>query len=225
MIGIDQKDKWLEERRGKFSSSEIGKLLIGDKKGGMFGETSMSYIKLKAIETLTVMWEQPSLEYLKPLLHGKAHELPAFNYYQKITGNYSMRYFGTDEPLYLAYNEDSGGSPDGIMGEEEVIHWLLELKCPINSSIHFDYLQMDNQYQLKDYNLQYYAQFQHLLMIGAIPGGHFFSFDDRYKNPKLKGKIIEILPDKKFQDNLDIRIQMATKEKYRIIEELLNKVA
>lgn len=226
MIGeVDPKDKWFLERWSRFSSSEIGKLLSKGSGENTFGSGALTYIRQKAIESLTVMWEKPYLEYLKPLLHGKVHELPAFQSYQALTRNFSMRYFGSEEPLYLAYNEESGGSPDGLMGKGEVIHWLLELKCPLNSSVHFDYLQMKDQFDLLEYNRDYYAQTQFNLMITKAPGAHFYSFDDRFKNPKLKGKIIEISPDKKFQDNLDVRLKMAVKEKYRIIEELMSKVA
>jgi hypothetical protein len=220
---VEAKDQWWNDRWEKFTASEIGKLMVGGK-GEMFGEGAKTYIRQKAIEHLTVMWEKPYLEYLKPLLHGKAHEYPAFAFYKEITRNYSMRYFGTDDPLYLSYDDESGGSPDGIMGEETDVHLLLELKCPINSSVHMDYLQMDSQFDLQVYNGLYYAQTQFSLMYTKASCAHFFSFDDRYKNPKLKGKIIEVLPDKKFQDNLDIRLKMAVKEKYRIVEELMSKI-
>lgn len=218
MNSIDVKDKWFLDRHGRFTASEIGKLLIG-KNGEMFGQGAKTYIRQKAIESMTVLHERPEVEEVKSLLHGKAHEWPAFEFYMKATGNKSMRYFGTEEPLFLNYNEDSGGSPDGIMGEGEVIKWGLELKCPKNSHIHFDHYQFKDQYDLRQYNLDNYAQVQFLLMITKADGFHWCSFDDRFRSPKMKMKLIDVLPDRQLQDNLEIRLQMAIKEKKTIVSQ------
>jgi hypothetical protein len=56
-------------------------------------------------------------------------------------------------------------------------------------------------------------------MITGAESADFLSFDDRQARKEKKGKIINILPDKKFQDNLDLRIRLAIKEKYRIYNE------
>lgn len=218
---LDPKDRWFIERHGKFTASEIGKLLSKGTGSEMFGKGAITYIRQKAIEEMTVLWEKPELEYVKSLLHGKAHEFPAYEMYKKTTKNYSMRYFGTDAPLYLSFNEDSGGSPDGIMGNGTEIYCGLELKCPRNSSVHYDYLGFKDQYDIKEYNGDYYAQIQFLLMITKAKEFHFASFDDRFKDVKKKIKIIEVLPDKKFQDNLEIRIQMAVKMKKAIVNSQL----
>jgi hypothetical protein len=47
----------------------------------------------------------------------------------------------------------------------------------------------------------------------------FVSFDDRQIVRTKKIKIIEIKPDKNFQNNLEVRLRQAIKEKYRIISE------
>lgn len=218
---LDAKGKWLFARKGKFTASEIGKLLSKSRGTDMFGTGALTYIRQKAIEKMTVYWEAPELEEVKSLLHGKAHEYPAFEGYQKTTGFHSMRYFGTEEPVFLDFDENSGGSPDGLMGVGDIIHRGLEMKCPKNSNVHLDYLEMKDQWDLKEYNVDYYAQMQFLLMITKAPVWDFCSSDERFISPKLKTKIIEVLPDKKFQDNLEIRIKMAVKSRDAIIERLM----
>lgn len=219
---LDVKDKWFLERHGKFTASEIGKLLSKGAGTKMFGQGALTYIKQKAIEKMTVLWERPELEAVKSLLHGKAHELPAYEMYKRETKNYSMRYFGSDTPLFLAHDDDSGGSPDGLMGQSDKIYCGLELKCPKNSHIHWDYYLMKDQWDLREYNADYYAQIQFLLRITCAEEFHFCSFDDRFIDPNKKIKIIPVLPDKKFQDNLDIRLQMAVKMRNEIIAEQYN---
>jgi hypothetical protein len=216
---IEAKDKWFLQRHGRFTASEIGKLLSKGAGTNMFGTGAWTYIKQKAIEKMTVLWERPELDEVKSLLHGKVHEQPAYEMYKHVTGNYSMRYFGSEAPLFLEHNEDSGGSPDGLMGEGDIIYCGLELKCPKNSHIHWDYFKMKDQWDLRSYNMDYYAQIQFLLLITNADEFHFFSFDDRFIDIKKKSKLIPVLPDKKFQDNLTIRIQMAVKERNKIIEE------
>lgn len=216
------KDKWFLDRHGKFTASEIGKLLSKGTGVNMFGTGALSYIKAKAIEKMTDLWERPEMEGVKSILHGKMYEAPAFEMYKMATKNYSMRYFGTDEPLFLEYDKDSGGSPDGLMGQGDKIHLGLELKCPKNSHIHLDYYQFKNQYDLADYNQDYYAQLQFLLMITQAELFHFCSFDDRFKAPKMKIKVIEVRPDRKFQDNLEIRLKMAVKERDNIVSSFIS---
>lgn len=218
MFDNRSKEAWLNERNGHFTASEINKILIpGKKPGDMFSPGGWTYIRKKAVEEMCFLWEDPALEFVESLLHGKAYEEPAFEHYKKVTRNYSMRYFGSMEPLYLSYNEDSGGSPDGIMGEGTNIEWLLELKCPKNPNIHFDYLQFKDQWDLKEYDQSYYSQVQFNLMVTKAKGAHWGSFDERFKNEKLRMKILDILPDQKFQDNLEVRLLQAIKEKKKII--------
>lgn len=219
---MDKKDKWFLDRHGMFTASEIGKLLSKGTGSNMFGAGALSYIRAKAIERMTDLWERPEMDSIKSILHGKMYEAPAFEMYKQSTKNYSMRYFGTDEPLFLQYDEDSGGSPDGIMGEGTKIHLGLELKCPKNSHIHLDYFSFKNQYDLMDYNTDYYAQIQFLLMITGADVFHFCSFDDRFKAPRMKIKVLDVLPDRKFQDNLEIRLRMAVKERDKIVDSFIS---
>lgn len=213
------KDEWFLARRGKFTSS--GVYLLGvDYKGLTKG--AISYIKEKAVEKTTNMWERPELEEVKSLLWGNVHELPAYDWYVSNTRNKEMLYFGTDNPIFLDYEhliDDSGGSPDGIViNKNYKVDVGLEVKCPKNPIYHFDRLLWKDQWDLKQNYIQCYTQIQHLLMITGAYEWHFLSFDERQKNVKNKGKIIVVKPDKKFQDNLDILLKLAIKERDKLIK-------
>lgn len=217
---LDPIDHWHLERHANFTASVIYKLLPTGKDGTGFSVGGWGYIEEKAIETETELYERPELEFVESLLHGKYYEEPAFRAYVKTSKNYNMRHFGSDKPLFLHYNEYSGGSPDAIMGEGEVVNWGVEIKCPKNSKNHYKYLQFKSQWDLKEKRIEYYSQIQFLLMITKAEGFHFVSYDERWKDPALRIKIIDVLPDQKFQDNLDIRLQMAQKEKIKLIDKL-----
>jgi len=214
-------DQWFIQRWTKFTSSEKHKLLSGSKGGAIFGEGAWSYIKTKALEMATVMHERPELEEVKSLLWGKVHELPAYEWYINETKNYSMVYLGTETPLFITDDlmpKESGGSPDGLLLGTSKIDAGWEVKCPKTSMYHFERLLWKDQWDLKENYLSCYAQIQDLLRITEADVWHFTSFDNIMANPNKKGKIIEVFPDKKFQDNLVLRTRLAVEEKYKIFE-------
>lgn len=219
---IDDKDQWLLKRWGNFTASEIWKLLGKGKDGTGFSQTGKTYIEQKAIECLTDMQERPEMDEVESLLHGKAHELPAFNMYVKVSKNFNMVYMGTENPIYIPYNYFSGGTPDAVNELGGKIELIGEIKCPKNSGNHYRYLKFKTQWDLLEKRPEYYAQIQMLQMAARCKEGHFISYDDRFKDDRLKMKILEVPADYKFQDNLELRIMAAQKEKLRIIEELNN---
>jgi hypothetical protein len=220
---MDKVDQWLLERWGKFTASECYKLLVGGRKGEMFGEGAMTYIEQKALEMTTSMWERPELEETKSILHGRAYEYPAYEAYIRETRNYSMTYMGSETPIFLPYDtlkDEAGGTPDcANISESGTIDFGAEFKCPKNPAYHFRRLKWKDQWDIKDNYTLCYTQIQMLLMITNAQERHFVSYDDRQKNKQFKAKIIPVKPDKKFQDNLDIRLRQAIKEKYKIISE------
>lgn len=217
---LDKIDRWLTSRHSNFTASLIFKLRGTGKDGKGFSSGAWTYIEEKAIETMTVLSERPELEEVESLRHGKFYEEPAFHRYVEVSRNYNMKHFGGENPVYLPYNKYSGGSPDALMGEGEKVYWGAEIKCPSNSKNHYKYLKFKDQFDLRESRIEYYSQIQFLLMITQAEGFHFVSYDERFRNPKLQIKIIEVLPDKSFQDNLDIRIQLAQKEKVKIIKNI-----
>lgn len=218
--GIDSKDEWLLQRWGKFTASMIYKILKKGVDGTGFSAGAMTYIEERAIESMTELYEAPEMEFVEPLMHGKHFEEAAFNRYVHDTKNYGMEHFGSENPLFMPYNEYSGGSPDGKLSEP--VKWIWEGKCPKNPKNHLMYLKMKDQWDLKEKRIEYYSQIQFLIMIFKADGAHFSSYDERWKEEKLQNKIIEVLPDKKFQDNLEIRLHLAQKERLNIIDKLMS---
>lgn len=219
---MDKVDAWHLKRHKKFTASMIYKLLGRTKDGTGFSVGAMTYIEEKAIESMTVLYEKPELEYVESLMHGKTYEEHAYHAYVEATRNYNMRHFGSEQPVFLDYNQYSGGSPDGLMGEGEKIYRGLELKCPASSKNHFKYLKFKDQWDLKECRPEYYAQVQFLLMTTHADAFDWGSYDERFIDKNLRLKIVEVKPDQKFQDNLDVRLQMAHKEKVKIVESLTN---
>jgi hypothetical protein len=217
-------DQWHQQRWSKFTASENYKLLPS---GGVnsFSPGGYTYIKQKVLQMTTAIWERPEMEEVQALLHGKMYEYPAYKALVEATG-YPLHYLGEENPLFLEYEPlkgESGGSPDSIsLNSDATVDIVAEIKCPKNPMNHFKRCFWSSQWDVKEKYPQAYCQIQNLLMITKAPLGIFVSFDDRQKEVRKKIKIIDILPDKKFQDNLDIRLRMAVKEKYRIYYEFMN---
>lgn len=216
-------DEWFLRRWGRFSASEAYKLMVPGTKGGMFGTGAWTYIKRKAFEETARMQERPELEEVKSLLHGKAHEYPAFLEYKKRTGFHDLEYFGDENPVFYPYTPlaaESGGSPDsGCITNDGKIYHGAEFKCPKNGENHFERLDWKDQWDVKENLIQTYTQCQKLMMCTGAEQWDFVSYDDRQVVREFKIKIIPIYPDKNFQNNLEVRLRQAIKEKYRIISE------
>lgn len=220
---MDKIDEWHMRRRARFTASENYKLFSPAKGNAMFGEGAWTYIKQKALEMTTVMQDRPELDEAKSILHGRAHEYPGFVEYVKRTGNHGFTYLGDDNPMFYPYKplaEESGGTPDcGYITDDGLIIHGAEIKCPKNSMYHYDRLKWKNQWDVKDNYILCYTQCQFLMMCTGAEQWDFVSFDDRQIVREKKIKIIPIKPDKNFQNNLEVRIRQAIKEKYLNISE------
>lgn len=220
---MDKIDKWYLERWSKYTSSENFKLLTPAKPNTLWSPGATTYIEEKAIQAVSNMWERPALEEVGSLLYGKVHEYPAFECYISTTRNYSMKYLGTEDPMFLTYDampEESGGTPDAIsVTASNSVDVGAEIKCPANPVYHFRRLKWKDMWDVKEGYPLVFCQMQHLMLITGAQEWHFVSFDDRQRYKPKKIKIIEVKPDKKFQDNLHVRLEMAIKEKYKLISE------
>lgn len=109
--------EWHLQRLGKFTASEIHKLM--GIKG--LGETGKSYAIEKAIEELFGETNESFISYdmqrgidLEPLAFAKVKELK------------SLQFLEVDNCGFIEFGEHSGASPDGIIG----LNTNLEIKCP-----------------------------------------------------------------------------------------------
>jgi hypothetical protein len=223
---MDKIDQWHLSRWSKYTASEAFKLLVKGKGNEMFGEGAWTYIEQKALEMTTRMWERPELEEVKSLLYGKVHEYPAYAEYVHQTRNTSLTYLGDVDPLFYPHpilGDEFGGTPDcADITDQGTISFGVEIKCPKNPIYHFRRLKWKDQWNIKEEYSLVYTQIQSLLMITGAQEWHFVSYDDRQISRSHKIKIIPVLPDKNFQNNLEIRLRQAIREKYRIISEIYN---
>ena len=115
---IEQRtSEWHEQRKGKFTASEIYKLM--GIKG--LGETGKSYAIEKAIEELFGQVDENFISFdmqrgieLEPLAFAKIKEL------------YALEFIEVKTCGFFKGCENSGSSPDGLIGDVAI----LEIKCP-----------------------------------------------------------------------------------------------
>lgn len=216
----DKIDAWFEKRRSRFTASENYKLLTasGNK---LWSAGSYTYIETKVIELTTKMWERPELDETESLLHGKQYEYPAYEAYVNRTKNFHMTYLGTENPMFIPapqMPEESGGTPDIANIKDDLsIDYLSEIKCPKNPAYHFRRLPWRTQWDIKENYLSCYTQMQNLMFITGAFGCDFVSYDERQYAKEKRLIVIEVKPDQKFIDNLEVRIQLAVKEKYKLL--------
>lgn len=216
-------DEWHMRRWARFTASEDYKLFAPSKGSEMFGTGAWTYIKQKALEMTTVMQERPEVEEAKSILHGRAQQYAAHEAYVEYTKNYDLTHFGDENPVFIPYlplAEEAGGSPDsGIVTLQGSITMGAEFKNPKNPINHFDRLDWKDQFDVRDNYPLAYAQCKKLMMCTDAKQWDFVSFDDRQV---VKSKRIKVIPiyldvDKSFQNNLEVRLRCAIKEKYRLI--------
>lgn len=219
----DKIEQWYKIRRSRFTSSENYKLLPTDGAKGIFSYGARTYIETKVIELTTKMWQRPELDEVESLLHGKLYELPAFERYVSETKNHSITYMGSENPVFIEDEvilDEAGGTPDAAnITESHTIDYGTEIKCPKNPAYHYRRLKWKDQWDLKENYISCYTQIQDLIRLTGAYGWDFVSFDERQLAKSKQTKIIQVKPDKKFIDNLEVRIRMAVAEKYKMLSE------
>jgi hypothetical protein len=207
-------DEWDKMRIGRFTSSEMFRLLTPpkskeDKEAGKLSETALTYVNEKVGETLTGMAKQSSYAY--PLVYGKEMEPQAIEAFCE-SGEFIW-----DEIGFVGFGDHAGGSPDGIINETDI----LEAKCPYAIDTQVDYLQLTDQWDLMRLKPAYYWQCMSNLLFTGKEKAHFVSFDPRY--PK-KQQIVHIIvkPVSSDFDKITTAITKAVTEKLRLLNEIQN---
>lgn len=114
---LQRSKEWYEMRRGRFTASEIHKLL------GIqgLGETGKIYAFEKAVEAVYGLEEESFVSF--DMQRGIDLEPFAFRKFQDIM---SMDFIDVQECTFFPYGDHAGASPDGLVGDDE----CLEIKCP-----------------------------------------------------------------------------------------------
>ena len=157
MEQIEQRtDLWFSQRLGRFSASEIYKLM--GIKG--LGETGKSYAIEKAIEQL---YGDVDENYVTAdMERGKNTEPLAFAKFKDLK---SLEFVDVLNCGFFTLSDSAGASPDGLVGHDAV----LEIKCPKAST--FFKLVATNEIDAK-----YYAQMQMQMMCTGREKAYFFNY-------------------------------------------------
>ena len=190
--------EWHDLRNGKFTASEIIKIL--GVRG--LGETGKTYAIEKAIEELYGEFEENYISYEMEV--GKNTEPLAFAKFKELKG---LEFLEVSECGFFNYEEHAGASPDGIVSDNSV----LEIKCP--KSITFFKLVATNEIDPK-----YYAQMQMQMLCTGMDKAYFFNYliheGDEYYHEIIVNRDEEMI--QKIKDRL--------KEVIEIKLEYINKI-
>jgi hypothetical protein len=200
--------EWKSERLGKFSASEIGKLMAkGRSKDEYFGDGAITYIDGRAAEIFN---QEPvrDLEGMKAIEWGNQYEAAAAMAFAEKTG-FNIEYYGKSNPKFFPYEpvkQWAGGSPDGIISSENAGY---ELKCPENSTHHIKFWRMKCGADLKEVNKIYYGQVQFNMMCTGYKKWYFVSYDPRPLSREVRLKVLEVFYDAAYCKELDERLHKA----------------
>jgi hypothetical protein len=225
-------NEWLQQRCGRFTSSEIHKLFTGGRRdmtdeelkaeklaGGkrrtvdmMFGDTALSYIYKKIAERLTLSVKEES-NFIQTNW-GKEWEWNAYEAYEEVTGQ-KGDYYGVNNPKFFEYGDYGGCSPDYLYNKKGA-----DFKNPFNSSEHLINLKLKTQDDFKDKRWEYYCQAQCIIYKLNLEEFDFVSHDKRFIEPKYRLKIINVKPDKEWQKEFELRFNAAIQMTEDIIKSL-----
>lgn len=198
--------EWHNVRLGKFTASEIHKLM--GIKG--IGQTGESYILEKVTEILTGLQNEISTPAMQ---WGTELEPYAIEHFLKIMPLKSER-LGFKE--LKDFEKDAGCSPDLLLPE---IKKGVEIKCPFNRINHTRNLLLKNQKGFFKEHSEYYYQIQMQMLCFDFDSWFFVSY-----HPDFEGKnrmlILEIKKDFETQIKLIERLEIAIKLKNEFLAEL-----
>jgi putative phage-type endonuclease len=191
---------WHTQRMGKFTASEIYKLM-GIK---ALGETGKSYAFDKAVETVFGEVEENFVSY--DIQNGIDTEPLAFSKFKELK---SLQFIDVENCGFFDLDGNSGASPDGLVGEDAI----LEIKCPKANT----FFKLVATNEIKD---QYLYQMQMQMMSTGRKKAYFFNYFI-FEGQEFWHEII-IERDEVICDKILDRILEAETEKQKFIE-LLTK--
>lgn len=204
---FEQYNEWITDRLGKFTASDIWKLLEKGRGNEYFGKGAKTYIRQKAAEILTQEPVNGGRLNTAAMEWGSAHEYEAVQAFEGATG-LTVEYFGGAEPKFFDYSNFSGGSPDGLSSDKAVI----EVKCPYNSGEHVEHLLLNSGEDLKEYYPEAYWQIMFNILCTNSDAGYFISYDGRFAEEPLQLKYIHIEKNDEHIELLKERISEAEKQ-------------
>lgn len=209
-------EEWLAIRRGRFTASEIYKLIGTGKTPSKFGvslddwtETAQSYIMQKVSE----MFSDQDHELSTPVIRwGIEHEAEARAYYEGIFGE------EVDEVGFVLWpkNTAAGCSPDGII---QARRRGIEIKSPYTLNAHLESFLIRTNEEFHRRKPEYYWQVQASMLFTGYDAWDFVSYHPYFHKSK-RITCIEILPDKEAFRILEERIAAAVEVRDKLVKEV-----
>jgi hypothetical protein len=193
-------NEWLAQRYGKFTASEIYKLLGA--RG--LGETGKTYAIDKAIEQLYGQMNENFVSY--DMQRGIEQEPLAFEKFKSIV---SLDFLEVETCGFFEDSEHSGSSPDGLVSDDGI----LEIKCP-NSTNFFKVVATG------EIDPKYFAQMQKQMNDTKRSKAYFFNY--LIHEGKEYHHLIIVNRDEDFITNMIDRIEQATEIKTEYINLINN---
>lgn len=159
MENKQRSENWYNERLGRFTASEIHKLL-GVKGLGLTGET---YCFEKACEIVFGIDEEENF-ISSDMQRGINLEPIAFRKFQELK---ELEFLEVKESYFFPFGESAGASPDGLVDKNGV----LEIKCPRSKK--FFRLVAEGE---KAIDSEYYYQMQMQMLCSNSDHAYFFNY-------------------------------------------------
>ncbi len=225
--------QWMQARIGKFTASEVHKLLKGGtrsmtkaelegrEKGDrrttvdvMFGEGAMTYIESVVAEIMT---QQPITEFNSQATDwGNANEPYAAEEYAKRTGH-QVEYYGGHNPEFSS----TGTWPVDHLTQKVNEDGIAEIKCPFNSTKHIQNLRIKTVERFKKDRPEYYWQAQMNMLCTRTNWCDFVSYDERVLTPALRMSILRI---ERNEDDVN-QLRTAIAEAEKLVAEMLKEIS
>lgn len=196
-------DMWNKIRLGKFTSSEIHRLIF---KKGALTDKALKYIQEKAAEIMTGV-PNNSFDNAATTWGHEQEPIAAKLFSEKTE-------LELTECGFVMLNEYFGGSPDRLIG----VDGLIEIKCPFNSGNHVKHCMLKDQEDLKAECPEYFYQIQSNLIVTERDYAFFVSYDPR--NEKAPLFILLVKRDEKEIELINNCVEKGIEELKTILKKL-----
>ena len=200
---LQRSEDWFEARKGRFTASDIHKLL--GVRG--LGQTGESYIFEKAVEEVFGLEDKEDEFISKDIQRGVTLEPLAFRKFKELK---EFDFLDIQETTFFPYGSHAGASPDGLVGNDAI----LEIKCPRPTKF-FNLVAKG----IEAMDKEYIAQMQMQMLFTNSNKAYFFNYI--IFNGKEMWHEIEVQRDEKMIDLIKKRIEQAKKIKQDFVEYLI----
>lgn len=200
---LQRTDEWFEVRRGKFTASDISRLL-GKEGLKMTNQSIDNYAFEKAIENVFGIEQNDFIS--MDMQRGISLEPLAFDRFKEIK---DFQFIGVENAGFYEFGKNAGASPDGIVSDNSV----LEIKCPRRNK--FFKLVANGQEEI---DAGYYAQMQMQMLCTDAEKAYFFNY--YIENSLEYWHELIILRDEEMINLIKQRIEIATEIKLNYINKI-----